>query len=104
MARVLKPRRSCLSVPASSARMQAKSVTLEADQVLFDLEDATAASEKVGARAVVVESLRTLEFGTRVVTVRVNGTDTEWCYRDVVEVVEQAGDRIDSVILPKVES
>ena len=49
MTRSLKPRRSCLSVPASSARMQAKAVTLEADQVLFDLEDATAPSEKASA-------------------------------------------------------
>jgi citrate lyase subunit beta/citryl-CoA lyase len=84
--------------------MQAKAATLDADQVLFDLEDATAPTEKVGARAVVVETLRSLDFGRRVVTVRVNGADTEWCYRDVVDVVEPAGDRIDSVILPKVES
>jgi citrate lyase subunit beta/citryl-CoA lyase len=99
-----KPHRSCLSVPASNARMQAKAATLDADQVLFDLEDATAPSEKVGARAVVVGSLRTLDFGQRAVSVRVNGTDTPWCYRDVVEVVEPAGDRIDSLILPKAES
>jgi citrate lyase subunit beta/citryl-CoA lyase len=99
-----KPHRSCLSVPGSSARMQAKAVTLAADQVLFDLEDATAPSEKVGARAVIVESLLGLDFGQRAVAVRVNGTDTEWCYRDVVEVVEAAGDRIDSLILPKAES
>jgi citrate lyase subunit beta/citryl-CoA lyase len=84
--------------------MQAKASTLDADLVLFDLEDATAPSEKVGARAVVVESLRTLDFGRRAVAVRVNGTDTSWCYRDVVEVVEPAGDRIDTLILPKVES
>jgi citrate lyase subunit beta/citryl-CoA lyase len=84
--------------------MQAKAVTLDADQVLFDLEDATAPSEKVGARAVIVESLRTLDFGQRAVSVRVNGTDTQWCYRDVVEVVEAAGDRLDSLILPKAES
>ena len=99
-----KPHRSCLSVPGSSARMQAKAVTLEADQVLFDLEDATAPSEKVGARAVIVESLQTLDFGERAVAVRVNGTDTQWCYRDVVEVVEAAGDRLDGLILPKAES
>jgi citrate lyase subunit beta/citryl-CoA lyase len=84
--------------------MQAKAVTLDADQVLFDLEDATAPSEKVGARAVIVESLRALEFGQHAVAVRVNGTDTRWCYRDVVEVVEAAGDRLDSIILPKAES
>jgi citrate lyase subunit beta/citryl-CoA lyase len=102
--KTLKPRRSCLSVPASSARMQAKAATLDADEVLFDLEDATAPSEKAGARSIAVESLKTLDFGRRAVAVRVNGVDTRWCYRDVVEVVEAAGDRIDTVILPKVES
>jgi citrate lyase subunit beta/citryl-CoA lyase len=52
----------------------------------------------------VVESLRTLDFGRRAVAVRVNGVDTPWCYRDVVDVVEPAGDCIDTLILPKVES
>jgi citrate lyase subunit beta/citryl-CoA lyase len=84
--------------------MQAKAVNLQADMVLFDLEDATAPSEKVAARPVVVESLRSLDFGRRAVAVRVNSTDTQWCYRDVIEVVEPAGDRIDTLILPKVES
>src|ERR671936_1738048 len=95
--------RACLSVPASNARMQAKAATLPADQVLFDLEDATAVSEKASARAVVVESLRTHDYAGRVVSLRVNGVDTPWCYRDVVEVVEGAGDRLDSLILPKAE-
>src|SRR5437016_1739612 len=84
--------------------MQAKAVTLAADEVLFDLEDATAPSEKAASRSVIVESLRGLDFGTKAVAVRVNGADTQWCYRDVVEVVEAAGDRIDSLILPKAES
>jgi citrate lyase subunit beta/citryl-CoA lyase len=84
--------------------MQAKSATLAADHVLFDLEDATAPSEKAGSRAIVVESLRTLDFGRRAVAVRVNGVDTPWCYRDVVDVVEPVGDCIDTLILPKVES
>lgn len=99
-----KPHRTCLSVPGSNARMQAKAASLGADLVLLDLEDATAPSEKVGARQTIVESLRTLDFGHRAVAVRVNGTDTPWCYRDVVEVVEGAGDRIDTLILPKAES
>jgi citrate lyase subunit beta/citryl-CoA lyase len=84
--------------------MQAKAATLDADLVLLDLEDATAPSEKPSARAVIVDSLRSLDFGRRAVAVRVNGTDTPWCYRDVVDVVEPAGDRIDAIILPKVES
>jgi citrate lyase subunit beta/citryl-CoA lyase len=84
--------------------MQAKAATLPADQVVVDLEDATAPSEKVAARAVVVESLRTLDFGNRAVSVRVNGADTRWCYRDVVDVVEAVGDRLTTLILPKAES
>jgi citrate lyase subunit beta/citryl-CoA lyase len=100
----LKPRRTCLSVPGSSARMQAKAATLEADEVLFDLEDATAPSEKASSRAVIVESLKNLDFATRAIAVRVNGVDTPWCYRDVIEVVEPVGDRLDTLILPKVES
>lgn len=104
MSRELRPRRTCLSVPGSSARMQAKAATLSADQVLFDLEDATAMSEKASARAVIVESLRSLDFGPRLVSVRINGVDTPWCYRDVVDVVEAAGDRLDTLYLPKVES
>jgi citrate lyase subunit beta/citryl-CoA lyase len=84
--------------------MQAKAVTLAADQVLLDLEDATAPSEKATARQVIVESLLSLDFGRRAVAVRVNGVDTQWCYRDVVEVVEPAGDRIDALIVPKAES
>jgi citrate lyase subunit beta / citryl-CoA lyase len=84
--------------------MQAKAATLDADAVLFDLEDATAPSEKESARAVIVESLQGLQFANRVVSVRVNGVDTGWCYRDVIDVVEPAGDRLDCIILPKVES
>src|SRR5919202_443612 len=97
--------RACLSVPASNPRMQAKAVDLVADQVLFDLEDATAPAEKPAARGIVVQSLQTYDYaaGGRVISVRVNGVDTPWCYRDVVEVVEAVGDRLDSVILPKTE-
>jgi len=84
--------------------MQAKAATLDADAVLFDLEDATAPTEKEAARAVIVASLRDLQFDRRAVCVRVNGVDTAWCYRDVIDVVEPAGDRIDCIILPKVES
>lgn len=84
--------------------MQSKAVTLEADEVLFDLEDATAPSEKAAARSIAAESLKALDFGHRAVAVRVNSVYTAWCYRDVVEVVEAAGDRLDTLILPKVES
>lgn len=84
--------------------MHAKATTLSADLVLLDLEDATAESEKDAARAVIVSSLRSLDFGRRTVAVRVNGVATQWCYRDIVDVVEPCGDRLDVLIVPKVES
>jgi citrate lyase subunit beta/citryl-CoA lyase len=84
--------------------MQAKAATLMADQVIFDLEDATAPDEKPAARGVVVESLRTLDYGSRTLSLRINGVDTPWCYRDVIEVVEAVGDRLATLILPKAES
>ncbi|HET6316868.1 MAG TPA: aldolase/citrate lyase family protein, partial [Chloroflexota bacterium] len=84
--------------------MQAKTATLPADQLLLDLEDATAASEKAAARGTVVESLKRISFANKIISVRVNGVGTPWCYRDLVDVVEAAGDRVDTVYLPKAES
>ena len=84
--------------------MHAKAATLAADLVLLDLEDATAETEKESARAVVIASLQSLDFGERTVAVRVNGVRTRWCYRDIVDVVEARGDRLDTLIVPKIES
>ena len=84
--------------------MQTKAATLDADQVLFDLEDATAPPGNGGRASAGGRIVKTLDFGRRAVAMRVNGVDTQWCYRDVVEVVEAAGDRLDTVILPKAES
>jgi citrate lyase subunit beta/citryl-CoA lyase len=70
----------------------------------LDLEDAVAPLEKVPARAKVAEAIRTLEWGDRVLCVRVNAWDTEWTYGDVIEVVSNAGERLDEIMLPKVQS
>jgi citrate lyase subunit beta/citryl-CoA lyase len=84
--------------------MMGKSPTTAADMLFFDLEDAVAPSEKVAARPKVVNALRTLDFGEKVVCVRVNAWDTRWTYRDVIEVVSNAGPRLDEIMLPKVQS
>src|SRR6478672_4810717 len=97
------PRRSCLSVPGSSEKMLGKAPGLGADMVFLDLEDAVAPLEKPGARAKVVNAINTLDFGDAVLCVRVNAWDTEWTYRDVIEVVEGASERLDELMLPKVE-
>jgi citrate lyase subunit beta/citryl-CoA lyase len=84
--------------------MMAKGAASDADQVFLDLEDACAPSEKKPARALVVEALRTHDFGGTVRCVRVNDVSTPWCYGDILEVVTGAGGQLDALVLPKVES
>jgi citrate lyase subunit beta/citryl-CoA lyase len=98
------PRRSCLSVPGSSEKMLAKAPGLGADMVFLDLEDAVAPLEKPAARGKVVKAINELDWGDTVLCVRVNAWDTEWTYRDVIEVVEGAGERLDELMLPKVQN
>ena len=96
--------RSELAVPGSSRRMIEKAPGLGADVVFLDLEDAVAPDDKVEARRNVVEALHELDWSGGAVSVRINGLDTRWCYRDIVDVVEQAGDRLDMLLVPKVGS
>ena len=98
------PRRSCLSVPGSSEKMLGKAPGLPADMVFMDLEDAVAPLEKEAARAKVVDAVKNLDWGEKVLCVRVNAWDTKWTYGDVIEVVGNAGERLDEIMLPKVQS
>ncbi|MCS7207525.1 MAG: CoA ester lyase [Dehalococcoidia bacterium] len=93
--------RSFLSVPGSNWGMIQKAVASEADAVYLDLEDAVAPNQKEASRPLVVRALRELDWGRKVRCVRINGLDTPWAYRDLVEVVESAGDRLDCIVLPK---
>src|SRR4051794_3539046 len=97
-------RRTCHAVPGSSERFIAKAVGLDADEIFLDLEDAVAPGEKEAARARVIESLNTLDFGAKTVVVRVNGTDTPHYYKDLISVVEETGERLDAIMLPKVRT
>src|ERR1700742_1113218 len=97
-------RRTCHAVPGSSERFIAKAVGLEADEIFLDLEDAVAPGEKESARARVISSLNTLDFGGKTVVVRVNGTDTPYYYKDLIAVVEGAGAKLDAIMLPKVRT
>src|SRR4051794_20147459 len=94
--------RSELAVPGSNARMLEKAPTLGADIVMLDLEDAVAPDEKLQARINVTEALRELDWSACSVSLRINGLDTHWCYRDVVDVVEAAGEHLDQIMIPKV--
>lgn len=97
-------RRSCHAVPGSNERFLQKATSLEADEVFLDLEDAVAQSEKATARTQVIAALNELDFGDKTVVVRVNGTDTPHYYRDLIDVVEQAGDKLHAIMLPKVQT
>src|SRR3954465_11059953 len=98
------PRRSCLSVPGSSEKMLAKGPTIPADMTFLDLEDAVAPLEKEAARPKVVDAIKNLPWDDRVLCVRVNAWSTEWTAFDVIEVVGNAGERLDEIMLPKVQS
>jgi citrate lyase subunit beta/citryl-CoA lyase len=98
------PRRSCHAVPGSNEKFLAKAPTLPADMFFLDLEDAVAPLEKEAARAKVVAAVGGEDWGEAVVCVRVNAWDTRWTYGDVIEVVGQAGPRLDELMLPKVQS
>ncbi|HJW69725.1 MAG TPA: CoA ester lyase [Candidatus Binatia bacterium] len=99
----MRSRRSCLSVPGSSPRMLAKAAFLGADEVILDLEDAVAPAVKDAARGQVIAAIRGGDWAGKTVAIRVNGVETRWCYRDVIEVVEGARGRLDCIVIPKVE-
>jgi len=94
--------RSELAVPGTNVRAIEKAPSLGADLVFLDLEDAVAPDDKERARANTIEGLRAQDWSGCAVSVRINGLDTHWCYRDVVDVVEACGDVLDTVLVPKV--
>ena len=94
--------RSELAVPGSSPQFFEKAARSKADAVFLDLEDAVAPDQKVQARRNVIEALNDVDWGDKTLTVRVNGLDTHYMYRDVIEVIEQGGERLDLIMLPKV--
>jgi malyl-CoA/(S)-citramalyl-CoA lyase len=94
--------RSELAVPGSSPQMFEKAASSGADVVFLDLEDAVAPDQKEGARKNVIQAINDIDWGTKTLSVRINGLDTQYMYRDVVDVLEQAGDRLDVIMIPKV--
>src|SRR5437879_9271071 len=93
--------RSELAVPGSNPALFQKALDSEADYVFLDLEDAVAPADKEQARKHVVTALRELDWKGRgkTVAVRVNGIDTHYMYRDVVDVAEQAGHTLDVLLV-----
>ena len=98
----LRAYRSKLFAPGSRPELFAKAAAGAADVVCLDLEDAVAPADKDNARKNIVAALNEIDFGNQTVTVRINGLDTPWCYRDVVALVERGGERLDAILIPKV--
>ncbi|HWA91960.1 MAG TPA: CoA ester lyase [Rhizomicrobium sp.] len=94
--------RSKLFVPGSRTQLFEKAAASAADVVCLDLEDAVAPSDKETARGNIVAALNDVDWGSKTVTVRINGLDTNYCYRDVIALVEKGGERLDAIMIPKV--
>ena len=94
--------RSEQAVPGSNATFMDKAARGGADVVFLDLEDSVAPDDKDIARKQTIEALHELDWSGKTVSVRINGLDTHYMYRDVVDVMEQAGDKLDLIMIPKV--
>ena len=97
-------RRTTLAVPGSNPRMIDKARSLDVDAIFLDLEDAVSPLAKEEARANIITELNKGGFGERIVTVRINSTDTQWAQDDLQEVMRGAGNHLDCIMLPKVRT
>ena len=99
---VARPNRCQLFGPGSRPALFPKMAASAADVVNLDLEDSVAPADKAEARANVIAATKDVDWGRKTLSVRINGLDTPYWYRDVVDLMEQAGDRLDQIMIPKV--
>lgn len=97
-----RPNRCQLFGPGSRPAIFEKMAASDADVINLDLEDSVSPADKPEARKNIIDAINNIDWGNKTLSVRINGLDTEFWYRDVVEVLEQAGDRIDQIMIPKV--
>lgn len=96
-------KRSLLAIPANERRLADEAADSDADEVVFDLEDSLAPSEKRPARSTLIDVVREHEWDEKTLSYRCNGTDTEWWYEDLIEPISAVGASLETVVLPKVE-
>ena len=95
--------RSELAVPGSSPKMFEKALQSEADYIFLDLEDAVSPNDKISARQNIIKALKEINWreNGKTISVRINSLDTHYMYRDVVDIVEQVGNKLDTILIPK---
>ncbi len=94
--------RSQLFVPCVRPALFEKAANGPADVISLDLEDSVAPNDKPQSRENVIQALNDVDFGDKTLSMRINGLDTHWCYRDVIDVVAKGGERLDLIMIPKV--
>jgi malyl-CoA/(S)-citramalyl-CoA lyase len=97
-----RPNRCQLFGPASNTKLPPKMAASAADVINLDLEDSVAPDDKPQARKLAIEAIGDIDWGNKTLSVRINGLDTPYWYRDVVDILENASDRIDQIMIPKV--
>ena len=97
-----RPNRCQLFGPGSRPAIFEKMAKSDADVINLDLEDSVAPSDKDSARQNIIAAISDLDWGNKLLSVRINGLDTPYWYRDVVDLLEQAGERLDQIMIPKV--
>ena len=98
--------RSELAVPGSNPKMFEKALKSNADYIFLDLEDAVSPNDKIDARRNVINAIKEYNWKEegKTISIRINGLDTHYMYRDVIEIIEEVGDKIDTLLIPKVGS
>ena len=96
--------RSELAVPGSSPKMFEKALNSNADYIFLDLEDAVSPNDKIIARKNIIVAIKELNWSDKgkTLSIRINSLDTHYMYSDVIEIVESVGDKIDTILIPKV--
>jgi citrate lyase subunit beta/citryl-CoA lyase len=98
--------RSELAVPGSSPKMFEKAITSNADVVFLDLEDAVSPQDKIPSRQNIIKAIKEMNWKEKgkTISIRINSLDTHYMYRDVIEIVEEVGEKIDTILIPKAGS
>jgi citrate lyase subunit beta/citryl-CoA lyase len=97
-------RRSHLGIPGNESQLVAEAIATDADEIFIDLEDSLAPGEKESARTGLIGTVESHDWGETGLSYRINGTNTRWWHNDIIEVVAEVGELIDTLIVPKVQN